>query len=181
MALELLQQHAEVVARVGEAGVGFDDFLKVGQRLLVASELAEHVGDVVVRGGGARVEPGCFEKHRQGVVRPALVDQGDAQGVVRVDQVRVRGDLAPQQLFRRLEVAEGEMAVAEAVASAPARGCSNHLAQRRHCLLEPVLEQQARSEEIQRFDFAGMVPQRGARDTLCRAQIVALDRLPALG
>jgi hypothetical protein len=120
--------------------------------------LAEHVGDVVVRRRGARVKPGCFEKHRQGVVRPTLVDQRDAQGVVRVDQVRMRGNLASQQLFSGLEVAQGKMAVAEAVASAPARRASNHIAQRRQCFLEAVLEQQARPEEIQGFDIARILP-----------------------
>jgi hypothetical protein len=73
------------------------------------------------------------------------------------------------------------MAVPEAVASAPAGRGSNHIAQRRQCVLEPVLEEQARSEEIQRFDIAGICPERGAGDALCRRQIVALDGLPALG
>jgi hypothetical protein len=140
VALQALQQHAEVVMGLGEPGIGRHDLLQIRQRLRVASQVPQHVGDVVVGGGRSGVEPRRLEKHRQGISRPALVNQRHAQGVVRVDEVRVRGDLAPQELLGLDKIAEGEMAVAQAVASPFARRLLHHLAERRERLAKPVLE-----------------------------------------
>ena len=56
-----------------------------------------------------------------------------------------------------------------------------HLAQRRYGFRKSVLQKQAHAEETQGLAVAWILPQRGSRDFLRRAKLVALERLPARG
>src|SRR6266705_236002 len=101
-----------------------------------------------------------------------------AEGVVRVDPVRMEFDFPPQHGFGTAEVSEREIAIPEPVPHALLGSPIKYLPQRSNGVLKSVLIKQAVSEKAQGFEIRRIFPQRVPSDLLGRGKIVAVDRRP---
>src|SRR5712691_7783852 len=104
--------------RLGKLGPQLDDFPETGNGLFVAAELRERVAEVVVRLDRLRIDGSRLAEDRQRFLAPGLPNQSDAEGVVRVDPVRMEFDFLPQHGFGTAEVSECEVEISEKVGEA---------------------------------------------------------------
>jgi hypothetical protein len=118
---------------------------QIRQRLCFAPEIAQRVGRIVVRFGRGGIALRRLLKHRERIFAPRLVHQRDAQGVVGMDEIRVRPDLGAQHRFGRREIPQGKVAVPEPMADASAGRQPQCILQRCDRFLEPALKQQGGS------------------------------------